>query len=149
VSLRLLSALLGVTPDDERTFEAQRAELENRAHALHDMSILDAKSSALLTHVSVMLAVVAILLAQPNGAVWKWIYTVELIAFSGVGVALLRCIDVMGPPFRRLPPHLQGSLEEYYRVEVLVRRAIFQVTLRAVRLLTVALILIVAAKGFV
>jgi hypothetical protein len=48
------------------------------------MSVIDAKSSALLTHVSIMLAVIAVLLAQPNSATWKWIYTAELIAFSVV-----------------------------------------------------------------
>jgi hypothetical protein len=58
--------------------------LENGEHALYDMSVIDAKSSALLTHVSIMLAVIAVLLAQPNSATWKWIYTAELIAFSVV-----------------------------------------------------------------
>lgn len=144
----LLGRLFGLALHDEQAFEAQRAELTNRAHAFHDMSIIDAKSSALLTHVSIMLAVVAVLLAQPNPAVWRWIYTGELIAFSAVGVLLLRCVDILGPPFRRLPVAAEGNLEEYYRTEVMVRRAIFQAMVRAVRLLTVLLILVVAAKGF-
>jgi hypothetical protein len=145
---RALVRLFGMVLDDERAFELQRAQLENRAHVLHDMSIIDAKSSALLTHVSIMLAVVAVLLAQPNEAVWRWIYTAELIAFSGVGVLLLRCVDILGPPFRRLRPDADGGLEEYYRLEVLLRRAIFQAMVRTVRLLTVALMVIVAIRGF-
>src|ERR1700742_2057004 len=88
---RILIRLFGLSLENEKAFETQRAQLKNRAHALHDMSILDTKSSALLTHVSIMLAVVAVLLAQPNGTVWRWICTGELIAFSGVGVLLLRC----------------------------------------------------------
>jgi hypothetical protein len=145
---RILTKLFGLALEDEKAFEAQRAELKNRAHALHDMSILDTKSSALLTHVSIMLAVVAVLLAQPNGALWRWIYTGELIAFSAVGVLLLRCVDIMGPPFRRLPPPANIELEDYYRMEVMLRRAIFQAMVRAVRILTVILILIVAAENF-
>lgn len=145
---RFVGKLFRLTLDDEQKFEEQRAELKNRSHVLHDMSIIDAKSSALLTHVSIMLAVVALLLTQRNPLSWRWIYTGELIAFSVVGVLLLRCVDIMGPPFRRLPPAASGELEEYYRTEVMLRRAIFQAMVRAVRLLTVLLILMVAAQGF-
>lgn len=141
--------LFRVTPQDERVFEAQRAELKNREHALHDMSVIDAKSSALLTHVSIMLAVIAVLLAQPNSATWTWIFTSELIAFSAVSVLLLRCVDILGPPFRRLRPDADGTLEEYYRHEILLRRSIFQAMVRTVRFLTVCLIVIVAIKSLV
>jgi hypothetical protein len=134
---------------DESFFEAQRADLLNKEHALHDMSVIDAKSSALLTHVSIMLAVIAVLLAQPNGATWKWIFTSELIAFSGVSVLLLRCVDILGPPFRRLSPDAEGKLEEFYRTETLLRRAIFQAMVRTVRFLTVCLIVIVVIKSLV
>ena len=136
-------------PQDEHLFEVQRAGLENRDHFLHDMSLIDTKSSALLTHVSIMLAVIAVLLAQSNGAAWKWILTAELIAFSVVSVLLLRCVDILGPPFRRLLPDADGELEEHYRNEVLLRRAIFQGMVRTVRFLTVCLIIIVAIKSLV
>ncbi len=145
----MFARLFRLTPQDELVFEAQRADLKNRDHFLYDMSLIDAKSSALLTHVSIMLAVVAVLLAQPNSAMWKWIYTAELIAFSVVGVLLLRCVDILGPPFRRLLPGADGELEEFYRTEILLRRAIFQGMVRTVRFLTVCLIIIVAIKSFV
>ena len=145
----MFARLFRLTPQDERLFEAQRAGLENKEHALHDMSLIDAKSSALLTHVSIMLAVIAVLLAQPNSATWKWIYTAELIAFSVVSVLLLRCVDILGPPFRRLLPDADGGLEEYYRTEILLRRAIFQGMIRTVRVLTVCLIIIVAIKSLI
>jgi hypothetical protein len=137
------------TLQDERLFEAQRAGLENREHALHDMSIIDAKSSALLTHVSIMLAVIAVLLAQPNSSLWKWVFTAELIAFSVVSVLLLRCVDILGPPFRRPVPDADGGLEAYYRTEILLRRTIFQAMIRTVRFLTVCLIVIVAIKSLI
>lgn len=145
----MFARLFRITPQDEHVFEAQRADLKNREHALHDMSVIDAKSSALLTHVSIMLAVIAVLLAQPNSATWRWIYTGELIAFSAVSVLLLRCVDILGPPFRRLRPDADGALEEYYRNEILLRRSIFQAMVRTVRFLTVCLIVIVAIKSFV
>jgi hypothetical protein len=145
----VFARLFRLTPQDERVFEAQRADLKNRDHFFYDMSLIDAKSSALLTHVSIMLAVIAVLLAQPNTPVWKWIYTAELIAFSIVGVLLLRCVDILGPPFRRLVPDAEGQLEEFYRAEILLRRTIFQGMLRTVRFLTVCLIVIVAIKSFV
>ncbi|MEP6619019.1 MAG: hypothetical protein ABJE47_06890 [bacterium] len=145
----LLATVVGAGPDDEKLFEAQRAALENRDHFLHDMSVIDAKSSALLTHVSIMLAVVAVFLGQQNGVLWKWVFTVELAAFSVVAVFLLRCVDILGPPFRRLPIGAEASIEGVYRDEVLWRRAIFQGMVRAVRLLTVALIAAVFIKALV
>jgi hypothetical protein len=144
---KVLSYLLRLDPADEEVFESRRATLQNREHVLHDMSIIDTKSSALLTHVSIMLAVVAVLLAQPNVTFWRWVFTTELIAFSAAGVLLLRCVDIMGPPFRQLPPLVDGQLEAFYRSEVVVRRAIFQIALRAVRLFTLCLIGIVALKS--
>jgi hypothetical protein len=143
----VFARLFRLTLQDEHLFEVQRAGLENREHALHDMSVIDAKSSALLTHVSIMLAVIAVLLAQPNSATWKWVFTAELVAFSVVGVLLLRCVDILGPPFRRLLPDADGKLEEYYRSEILLRRAIFQGMIRTVRFLTVCLIIIVTIKS--
>jgi len=141
---RALARLFRLSSQEERAFEAQRTALENREHFLHDMSILDAKSSALLTHVSIMLAAIAVLLA-PNEPVWKWIFTAELVLFSLAGVLLLRCVDILGPPFRRVPA--DGGIEEYYRAEVQLRRAIFQGTIRAVRFLTVCLIVIVTIRA--
>lgn len=149
---RALRKLFRLTPADERLFEEQRRHLDNKEHFLHDMSVIDAKSSALLTHVSIMLAVVAVLLAQPSlaeagGAVWKWIFTAELIAFSAVGVLLLRCVDILGPPLRRIVPETLEPLEDYYRREILLRRAIFQYMVRTVRFLTVFLIVAVVIKA--
>ena len=80
---------------------------------------------------------------------WKWIYTAELVAFSVVGVLLLRCVDILGPPFRRLLPDADGELEGLYRTEILLRRAIFQGMVRTVRFLTICLIIIVTIKSFV
>lgn len=144
---RALGKLFRLKLDHEHEFEEQRSHLLNKEHFLHDMSVIDAKSSALLTHVSIMLAVIAFLLGSPGHDGWKWILTGELAAFSGVGVLLLRCVDILGPPFRRIPP--QSQLVDYYREETMLRRALFQGMVRAVRILTVSLIAIVVAEKLV
>jgi hypothetical protein len=136
-----------LSSDSERLFATRRSRLANIDHFLHDMSIIDAKSSALLSHVSIMLAVVAVFLAQAVAGVWKWVFIVELTIFSVVAVLLLRCVDILGPPFRPLGSDDSVEIEEFYRAEVLLRRAIFQGAVRVVRLLTVGIIVTVLAKG--
>jgi hypothetical protein len=146
--LLALARLLRPELDDELEFQRQRGALEeDQQHFLHDMSIIDAKSSALLTHVSIMLAVIALFLGQPHTALWRWVFTVELTVFSVVAVLLLRCVDILGPPLRPLPSSDPEEIRKLYRAEILRRRAIFQFTVRAVRYLTIGLIATVLAKA--
>lgn len=49
---------------EESKYVTRRRRVNAIRHILHDMSIIDSKSSALLTHVSIMIAVVAVLLAS-------------------------------------------------------------------------------------
>ncbi len=132
----------------EATFASRRKEVENLEHVLYDMNIIDSKSAALLTHVSIMLAVVVVLLNYSPDRLWQLIMTGELLCFSLVGMLLLRCVDVIGPPFR-LPPSDVAELNKFYRHEVLIRRALYQFMVRAVFVLTLALIAIVAIKALV
>jgi branched-subunit amino acid ABC-type transport system permease component len=129
----------------ERTFAAQRDSVEDIAHLLHDMSIIDGKSSALLTHVSIMLAVVALLMTLSKTVVWQLLMTGELLAFSLVGMMLLRCVDILGPPRRELPASRRDR-SNWYRQEILVRRSLYQLTVRAVFILTLVLLAIVLTK---
>ncbi len=55
---RIFASLLSLNEEDERKFADRRRDITHISHILHDMVIIDTKSSALLTHVSVMLAVV-------------------------------------------------------------------------------------------
>jgi len=144
----LISRLFRPELSEELEFQEQRRALgADREHFLHDMSILDAKSSALLTHVSIMLAVIALFLGQEHTALWSWVFTVELTAFSIIAVLLLRCVDILGPPLRPLQASDPEAIEERYRREILRRRAIFQLTVRVVRYLTIGLIATVLAKA--
>lgn len=135
-----------MTRQDESAFEQLRNALPNRQHVLHDMSVIDAKSSALLTHVSIMMAVVAVFLSQPNGSHWTWVLTVELVMFSVVAMFLLRCIDIMGPPLRPVPQDAEKATA-YYRREILVRRGILQWMIRLVLLITLAVVVTVLLKA--
>lgn len=136
-----------MTPQDESFFEQLRGALPNREHVLHDMSVIDAKSSALLTHVSIMIAVVAVFLGQPSAPHWTWVFTAELAVFSVVAMCLLRCIDIMGPPLRRVPSGDAEVVAAYYRREILVRRGILQWMIRVVQFVTVAVIVTVLLKA--
>lgn len=143
----LRTTLVRATPLMEKSYVATRRTIpeDERTHILYDMDIIDSKSAALLTHVSVMLAVIAVLITQSE-SVWRWIMIAELTAFCLVGMLLLRCVDVMGPPYR-VPPDDEENLRETYCDEVLLRRGVYQAMLRTVFGLTAALIAIVISKA--
>jgi hypothetical protein len=140
---------LRIDPEDEQLYESRRELLGGaKEYFLHDMSIVDTKSSALLTHVSVMIAVVAIFLQTNPPRQWQTMLTIELTLFSLVAVVLLWCVDIMGPPRRQIPSESSEEVTRIYRKEILKRRAIYQLSLRTVRFLTLALIATVLLKGF-
>lgn len=109
----------------------------------YDMDVIDGKSSALLTHISVMFVVIGLFLSDLNG---HWIVTVvlvtELIIYLAVALLLLRCVDVMGPPFR-MPPDDVEKAGCFYKSEVALRRGIYQWAVRMVFVLTIVLIPVV------
>lgn len=141
----LLFRLFSVIPDEEERYTALRKQLKNKEHFLYDMNIIDSKSSALLTHVSIMLAVVVVLISLAPGKIWEVIMTLELIAFTIVGMLLLRCVDVMGPPYK-MPPEDPEEATEMYQKEILLRRGIYQTMVRVVFVLTIILISLVVIK---
>lgn len=95
-----------------------------------------------------MLAVVAVLISFAPDKFWKMIMTCELLAFSIVGMLLLRCVDVIGPP-RRMPPEDTKEIAEFYYKEVLLRRGIYQSMVRTVFLLTLILIILIITETVV
>lgn len=113
-------------------------------HILAEMDFMDSKSAALLTHVSVMIAVVAFL-TPPSGA-WRTLMFAEIFAFSAVAVLLLRCVEMMGPPFRRLAEGNNDANLAHYCEEVLVRRIVYQYMLRSVVFLTICLMALLTVK---
>lgn len=139
---------VGIDASIEQEYVARRKNLDpkDKEHILYDMDIIDSKSAALLTHVSIMLAVVVVLLSSMKIPFWRHLMTAELAAFSMVAMFLLRCVDVMGPPFR-MPSDEPSKSLRLFREEVLIRRATYQLMLKTVFLLTGLLIALVLIES--
>ncbi|MXS82776.1 hypothetical protein [Nitrosomonas oligotropha] len=149
---KVFKTLLSLNEEDERKFADARKDINHINHILHDMVIIDTKSSALLTHVSVMLAVVIGMLftligPKESGSILAYMLKIEMVAYAVVAMVLLRCLDIMGPPFRKLKNEMR-EIDAQYHQEIVTRRAIYQLMSRVVFILTVVLILITFLKIF-
>lgn len=149
---KVFKTLLSLNEEDERNFADTRKDINHINHILHDMVIIDTKSSALLTHVSVMLAVVIGMLftligPKESGSILAYLLKVEMVAYAVVAMVLLRCLDIMGPPFRKLRNEMR-EIDAQYHKEIIIRRAIYQLMSRVVFILTVVLIMITFLKIF-
>ena len=76
----------------------RKTQVENYPAMVQEMDTIDSKSSALLTHVSIMLAVVAVLVESVEVWIWQVVLVIELLVYSVFGLILLRCVDITGPP---------------------------------------------------
>lgn len=149
---KVFKTLLSLNEEDERKFADVRKDINHINHILHDMVIIDTKRSALLTHVSVMLAVVIGMLftligPKESGSILAYMLKIEMVAYAVVAMVLLRCLDIMGPPFRKLRNEMR-EIDAQYHQEIIVRRAIYQLMSRVVFILTVVLVLITFLKIF-
>ncbi|UJP01249.1 MAG: hypothetical protein LZF64_05635 [Nitrosomonas sp.] len=149
---KVFKTLLSLNEEDERKFADARKDINHINHILHDMVIIDTKSSALLTHVSVMLAVVIGMLftligPKESGSILAYLLKIEMVTYAVVAMVLLRCLDIMGPPFRKLRNEMH-EIDAQYHQEIVIRRAIYQLMSRVVFILTVVLILITFLKIF-
>ncbi len=149
---RLIRRALRLRPDMEGEFAEKRDSLENLGeHVLRDMEFIDAKSSALLTHVSLFIAVIVFLIEQNGAKNWleaNWfnkVLFVEAIFYTSLAMLLLRCVDIMGPKFRAVSLTREELVKEYEN-EILLRRTLYQFVLRMVFLLTAVLIIIIFMK---
>ena len=130
----------------EAKFYPARNKMEEISQILHDMEAIDSKSGALLTHISIMFAVLGFFLSDPNNHFLVQVsFLIEFIIYLVVAMVLMRCIDIMGPPFRELPED-QESLKETYYFEITLRREIYHRALRTVYVLTAVLIPIIIFK---
>ena len=131
----------GLSPQNEFDYSAARDEkyVSNIDHILKDMDIIDSKSSALLAHVSIMIAVAFGLTAIDNlNYVVKGLRYVEAFAYILVALFLMRCLEIVGPPLRKMESSDRQMFDKY-NYEILVRRAVYQTSVRAVIWLTVGL----------
>ena len=112
---------------------------------LRDMDLLDNKSSALLTHVSVIIAALALSLASVDAPIVKFALAIELGLYVCVAMLALRCLNFMGPP------NMAGiksavELERMMLRECTIRRHVYFICLRATILLTVAIPVIIIVE---
>lgn len=87
---------------------------------LNDFSdSIDAKCSALLTHISIMIALLVAIIAinpQPSFATWKKVLiVVEIVFYLTVAVGCLRCVKISGLPHSKQSAELIFQLALYKR----------------------------------
>ena len=99
------------------------------------LASIDAKSSALLTHISIMIAFSIVLYESVKSNVYlKYLVGLEAVAYILLACLCLRCIRV-------LMPHLAVKTSDEYRQaiedEVTFRREIYELTLNLVWVVTI------------
>ena len=138
----------GVNLTREFEYYPLRNKVEGIKDVLYDMDILDSKSSALLTHISVMFVALGFFIVDSNNhRIIQSLLVTEFIIYLVIAMLLLRCIDIMGPPFRKPPNHAsEEDLKAMYYFEVTLRREIYARSLRIVYTLTALLVPIILLK---
>lgn len=141
---RIIVRRLDLTSEANASYvKARKGNDPNTGGALYDMDIVDNKSAALLTHVSLIMAALALLIGQSDDI--RIVYVVEFIIYALIATTLLRCVDILGPPTR---PHPQDEqAEEYWHLEAIIRRAVYQFSRRAVIFMTLAMCLTVLLEA--
>lgn len=132
----------------EPLYLSRRDDVEQKDNFLYEMNIIDSKSSALLTHISIMFVVLGLFLEmKDNGRIFEIILVAEFVAYVLAALLLLRCVDIMGPPFK-MPPEEHRELIKAFFLETTLRREIYVRALRMVFILTIILIPIILFKFF-
>ncbi|MGD0960732.1 MAG: hypothetical protein ABSB19_13080 [Methylomonas sp.] len=120
----------------------------NKTDVLYDANIIDNKCSALLTHISIMFIVLGIFInGETHNGIVFFLLVLEFIAYILAAMSLLRCVDIMGPPFRQLP-EAEEEIKQAFLYEITIRRGVYVRVLRIVFILTAILIPIMLLKYF-
>ncbi len=82
----------------------------------------------------------------PTG-IFFLLLVIEFIAYVLAAMLLLRCIDLLGPPFKQLPETDEG-IKQAVLFEITMRREIYVRVLRIVYVLTAILIPIIVMRYF-
>lgn len=129
---------------DEESFHRFREEARNNTQlslvnsSLHDLANIDTKSTALLTHMSVIIAALVFALGEVGNGLVRFLIAIELIAYVSIALLNLRCLNIMGPPHMGVFENGE-AYEKALVSEVFVRRCVYVFCLRAVCLLTAIL----------
>lgn len=140
----MLKACLAPERDAQAYYE-KLAAAEGIDNIWKDLRSIDAKSSGLLTHISVMFVVLGFLASDVDNFLLRLILTAEFLAYIFAAMVLLRCLDMTGPPLNDLPNDTV-ELKAVQAREALLRKTIYVRVLRLVYVLTALLIPIVGLK---
>ena len=141
----MLNASLDQTVIDPQAYYDKLEGAERVDHIWQDLRSVDAKSSGLLTHISVMFVVLGFLATEADNLFLQILLTLEFLAYIFAAMVLLRCLDMTGPPLKDLPEDLT-KIRQVQAREALLRKAVYVRVLRLVYVLTALLIPIVCIK---
>ena len=141
----MLRAFLARTDSDPQAYYEKLDSAEGIDRIWQDLRSIDAKSSGLLTHISVMFVVLGFLASDVDNILLRLLLTAEFLAYIFAALVLLRCLDMTGPPLNDLPQDA-AELRSVQAREALLRKTIYVRVLRLVYLLTALLIPIVGIK---
>jgi len=141
----MLRACLTQPEQDSQAYYEKLAAAEGIDNIWKDLRSIDAKSSGLLTHISVMFVVLGFLASDVDNFLLKLLLTAEFLAYIFAAMVLLRCLDMTGPPLNDLPDD-SVELKAVQAREALLRKTIYVRVLRLVYVLTALLIPIVGIK---
>jgi hypothetical protein len=145
---KLFAGCVHIDPNDASDYYLRRDMLEEKVDMLHDANVIDTKCSALLTHISIMFLVIGIFISKDNTqGIFFLLLVIEFIAYVLAAMLILRCVDMMGPPFRQLPA-TDEAIQQNFLYEITLRREIYVRVLRMVFVLTAVLIPIIVLRYF-
>ncbi len=141
----LLKRVLANSDTDPEAYYDKLEAAENVEHIWQDLRSIDAKSSGLLTHISVMFVVLGFLAAEVDNTLLQVLLTLEFVAYIFAAMMLLRCLDMTGPPLKDLPDN-SADIRRVQAREAFLRKTIYFRVLRLVYVLTALLIPVVVIK---
>jgi hypothetical protein len=132
---------------DALSFQLQSADRDAFLSHASFFTAVDAKSSALLTHISIMIAFSIVLFESVKSNVYlKYLVGLEAVAYVLLACLCLRCIRVLAP---RLAVKTSDEYRQAIEDEVIFRRELYELTLNLVSIITILFAMTFALNLFV
>ncbi len=129
-------------------FERIRSEQEEiPVSIMTSMQNIDAKTVGLLTHVSMMIAALSFIASLvADRRIEEGIIIFEISAYLLLAIGCLRCLNLFNLP--RSVGKSSGDLNEELRHEILLRRELYILCVRAATVITICILISVPAMYF-
>lgn len=92
--------------------------------AAQSYSTSDAKNTALLTHVSIMIAICGLLFSQEQSQAFVWIYGLEIVAYLLIAICCMR-----GLMSSKLPNHTEYFADAHFKETLFNKCALWAILL--------------------